>query len=117
MTDPIDEFFADIERSGPRVPEKYTGTLRFDLAVDHVAEHWVLVFDSGAVGVARDSRDADAVVRVPRDVFARILTGEQGVYAAVWRNLLSVEGDIALLATLRELLPGAPAAWAAAREG
>ncbi|TYC10154.1 sterol-binding protein [Micromonospora sp. MP36] len=81
--------------------------MRFDLTVDHMLEQWVLIFDSGNVGVARDSREADAVIRARREVFARILTGEQGVYAAVWRNLLSVEGDITLLATLRELLPAA----------
>ncbi|MFE9654331.1 SCP2 sterol-binding domain-containing protein [Micromonospora sp. NPDC006431] len=107
MTDPIKEFFADIERSRPHLPEKYAGTMRFDLTVDHVLEHWVLIFDSGDVQVARDSREADSVIRARRDVFARILTGEQGVYAAVWRNLLSIEGDISLLATLRELLPTA----------
>jgi putative sterol carrier protein len=107
MTDPITEFFADIERSRPHLPPKYSGRMRFDLTVDHVAEHWVLIFDSGNVSVARDSGEADAVVRVRRDVFARILTGEQGVYAAVWRNLLSVEGDITLMATLREMLPAA----------
>ncbi|WP_158566408.1 SCP2 sterol-binding domain-containing protein [Micromonospora craterilacus] len=107
MTETIGDFFADIERDRPNVPKKYTGTIRFDLSVDHVAEHWVLKIDSGSVSVARDAREADCVVRARCDVFARIVTGEQGVYAAVWRNLLSVEGDISLLSTLRELLPAA----------
>ncbi|MEV6812134.1 SCP2 sterol-binding domain-containing protein [Micromonospora sp. NPDC051296] len=107
MTDTVGQFFTDIEERRPLVPRKYTGTIRFDLSVDHRAEHWVLKIDSGAVTVARDAREADCVVRTGRDVFARIVTGDQGVYAAVWRNLLSVEGDISLIATLRELLPAA----------
>ncbi len=107
MSETTRDFFTDIERDRPHVPAKYTGTIRYDLSVDHVTEHWVLRIDSGAVSVAQDAREADCVVRTSRDVFDRILNGQQGVYAAVWRNLLSVEGDISLIATLRELLPAA----------
>ncbi|MFC7549175.1 SCP2 sterol-binding domain-containing protein [Plantactinospora sp. GCM10030261] len=115
MTDTIGDFFADLERHGrDLIPDKYSGTVRFDLSSNHIAEHWVLVIEEGSVSVVREDWDADCVIRTRRDVFTRILAGEQGVYPAFFRNLVSVEGDLALLTAVRELLPlsthSAPAA-------
>lgn len=109
MTESIGEFFADIDRRGPDLlPAKYSGTIRFDVSQDHLDEHWVLVIDRGRVSVLRDDREADCVVRARQDLFARVMTGQQGIYAAVWRNQISIEGELSLLSPLRELLPSAP---------
>jgi putative sterol carrier protein len=105
VTEQIAQFFADLDRRGPDLlPDKYTGTIRLDLADDHNVDQWVLVIDRGKVSVRRDGGEPDCLIRARQELFARVLAGSPGIYAAVWSNRISVEGDFTMLALFRELL-------------
>ncbi|WP_157756739.1 SCP2 sterol-binding domain-containing protein [Plantactinospora sp. KBS50] len=110
MTDPIAAFFARLDATAPPVPPKYHGSVRFDLAGDDGTEHWGLIFDNGRVRLFRSDQDADCVVRTSRQLFEGLTSGQGGIYAALLRNRISVEGDLTLLTAIRMLLPGPPSA-------
>lgn len=106
MTDPIAAFFARLDATAPPVLPKYRGSVRFDLAGDDGTEHWGLIFDNGRVRLFRSDQDADCVVRTNRRLFEGLTSGQGGIYAALLRNRISVEGDLTLLTAVRMLLPG-----------
>ncbi|ASW53149.1 SCP2 sterol-binding domain-containing protein [Plantactinospora sp. KBS50] len=109
MVEAIERFFADIDRYGPGLlPSKYSGTIRFDLSQDHVTEQVLVTIEHGQVTVRRDDREADCVIRARQDSFATLLSGQHGIYAALWRNLISIEGEFPLIAAVRELIPPNP---------
>jgi hypothetical protein len=110
MTDPTAAFFDRMRLEAPPVPAKYGGTVRFDVSSGNRTERWGLAFDRGRTWVFRDDREADCVVRVNRHLFEGLTSGRDGVYAAMLRNRISVEGDLRLLTAVRMLLPGPPGA-------
>ncbi len=110
MTESTVDFVHQLGSAASALPPRYHGSLRFDVACDSRTEHWGLIFDHGRVEVFRDDRVTDCVVRTNRDMFDRMLSGRGGLYAALLRNQVSVEGDLTLLTPLRMLLPGPPGA-------
>ncbi|MFB9240044.1 SCP2 sterol-binding domain-containing protein [Plantactinospora siamensis] len=110
MSDPIADFFDRMDRYPPSVPPKYRGSIRFDVATDSRTEHWGMIFDRGRVRVFREDQEADCVVRTNRPLFEGLASGSNGVYAAMLRNRISIEGDLTLLTAVRMLLPGPPGA-------
>ncbi|MFB9234923.1 SCP2 sterol-binding domain-containing protein [Plantactinospora siamensis] len=109
MVEAIERFFAEIDRRGPELlPPKYSGTIRIDLSEGQVTTQFMLIIEHGRVQVRREDLEADCVVQGRPEVFGDVITGRRGLYAAVWRNLISVEGQFPLLTPLRELLAIAP---------
>jgi glycogen debranching enzyme len=109
VTDPTEEFFEGLKRGGPkRLPEKVSGTIRFDLGVDHRSEHWFVTIDKGAINVSRDRHDADVVVRTEKPVFDLIAGGREHPVAARLRNQLTSQGDLRLLRFFERLMPPPP---------
>jgi hypothetical protein len=121
MTDPTTEFFDRVAQIDNRaVEQKYEGTIRFDLRTDQRTEHWYLTLSDGMAGVSRENIDADAVIRLDKDLFDEVVTGEENVHAAWLRGALTLEGRVPLLTAFRDLVPSPPGAhdpreWAQSR--
>jgi putative sterol carrier protein len=107
MSDSTTEFFDALEhRRHERLLEAATGTIRFDLADGQEIEHWFLEISHGDLSVSHDTREADLVVRVDRDFFNKIVTGEANMLAAWMRNQVIFEGSLPLSRSFELILPG-----------
>lgn len=105
----IECFFNGLASPGRRMPEKFTGTLRFDLTRDGmVIEQWYVTINRGEISVSHDNRDADAIMTVDREDYGRIITGEIGTVSAIFSNEAKVEGDVALLVTFKRFYRSPP---------
>jgi hypothetical protein len=99
-------FFADVNSdSARRVPPGSNGTLRFDVRDGDRTERWLLRFQDGQVRADLSDEAADCVVTVARQLFERILGGEEGLEPAFVRHAFTVEGLLPLLLSFRWLLP------------
>jgi hypothetical protein len=134
-TDPISDFFARLAEPGHLATfEHEAATLRFDIpdATDTASSsdlkhrdvrhrdvkhrdvkhrdvrHWHVTVHDGDVTVTRQQIAADAIVRVARPYFERIVTGRLNAQAAILRGLLTCEGSIAALIMFQRCLPGPP---------
>jgi hypothetical protein len=105
--DPISEFFASL--AAPGYIATFAGesaTLRFDVTSGSKLEHWYVTINNGNVAVTRDDSAADAVVRIERPCLEDIVTGQQNAQAAMLRQVLTVEGNMAALMMFQRCLPG-----------
>ncbi|MEV4755214.1 SCP2 sterol-binding domain-containing protein [Micromonospora sp. NPDC049559] len=107
MADPTNDFFSRLPRGDhPFLPDKYSGTLRVDLRVDHRTEHWYLTVLDNDVQVSRRSNQADAILQTDKALFDELVSGRRAVKAALLRGAITVEGDLRMLNAFRYLLPG-----------
>jgi hypothetical protein len=111
MSDRTAEFFDGLNRRG-HVPalDALTATIRFDLEHDHGTDHWFVAISGGNVQVSRKNGDADAVVRVSKELFDRTVSGEASLFAAWVRNECILTGEVRLGRLFQRLLPGRPGA-------
>ena len=109
MSDAIAEFFGRLGEGGKEPAlHAVTGTLRFDLTDRRGTEHWLVTVEEGGVRVSRRNVKADCVVKVDRELFARIASGRVNAMAAVLRGLVVAEGDPQMFVKFQRLLPGPP---------
>ena len=109
LLDPTEEFFTGLNRTGyGRLPEKVSGTIRFEVNRDDQIDTWFVKIDQGNVSVSREKHEADAVVRIRKPVFDLVARGERHPVAARLRNQMTSVGDLALLRYFERLLPGPP---------
>jgi putative sterol carrier protein len=107
-------FLEELGRRGhdPRLA-RTTGTLRFDVRDDARMEHWRLAIEDGVVAVSRDDAAADCVLRIDRDAFDALATGELNPMVATLRGVLVPEGDVELMVRFQRILPDPPTRLAA----
>lgn len=116
MGNAIEEFFASLPKRGLRaLRSEFQGTLRFDLTdADTVEQQWYVCLSDGQISAAREmnpsARSADCIVRVRREVFHRLVTGQSNVVALTLANRMTVEGELSLLLRFQQFLPDAPGA-------
>ena len=110
-TDPTEAFFDALASKGHEpLLQNASGTLRFDLVDGKAVEHWSVAITKGDVAVAHKEAKADAIVRLERDLFDRIVTGRENATAAALRGVLVPEGDLGLVLSFQRLFPGPPGA-------
>ncbi|MGS2618625.1 SCP2 sterol-binding domain-containing protein [Micromonospora sp. LZ34] len=106
MSDPTAEFFDRLDRRGHEpLFEGASGAIRLDLEHDGGIDRWFVVMTHGDVHVTRVDRDVDAVLRVDRALFDRVVSGEANLYTAWVRNELIAEGDVRLSWLLARVMP------------
>jgi hypothetical protein len=111
MGDATTRFFDELAARGPHLlPEKYEGTMRFDLTDHERTDHWVLSIHRGDVAVARGMTKTDSVMHSSHEHFERLVAGEENWIPLIVRGAFVVEGDLFLLTAFRRLLPGPPGA-------
>jgi hypothetical protein len=103
-------FLEDLGRRG-RDPQlgRTTGTIRFDVSDGGRIEHWRLAIKDGVVAVSRDDAAADCILRIDRDAFDALVTGELNPMVATLRGILIAEGDVELMVRFQRVLPDPPA--------
>jgi len=115
------DFLSRLSRS-PATPitMKAGGTIRLDVERDVGTEVWFVTLRDGTTQVSRQAQQPDLVIRGHQTLFDRLVLGQARLYAALMRNEINVEGDLALLSSFERLLPGPEGAhhpYAFAREG
>nr|MDT0659920.1 SCP2 sterol-binding domain-containing protein [Micromonospora sp. DSM 115978] len=106
MTDEADAFFASLgERSNGRLPPAVRGTISFELLKPDGNSHWLVTLADGGARAVPERRDADCGVHISAMVFERLLAGRDHIVSMLFRDCISVEGDLALFLTFRRLLP------------
>jgi putative sterol carrier protein len=109
--DATTEFFESLaERGNQPLVQSASGTIRFDLVKGRTVEHWHVAIKKGDVSVSHKETKADAVVRLERGLFDRIVTGRENAMAATLRGVLVPEGDLGLVMLFQRMFPGPPAA-------
>ncbi|HEY0699646.1 MAG TPA: SCP2 sterol-binding domain-containing protein [Micromonospora sp.] len=105
--DPTAEFFERITHGRPAMlADDMTATLRIDLEHEERTAHWFMSIDRGTVRVTQEWRAADAVLRTSKEFFDRLVRGEANLFAALVRNAIINEGDVAVVAQFRKMLTG-----------
>jgi putative sterol carrier protein len=107
MSDPTDEFFAELNSRGHEpMLRKATGSLRFDLVDGTSKAQWTVALKKGDVSVSQSSAKADCVVTTDRPLFNAIVRGERNAMAAILRGEIAVEGDRELLVLFQRVFAG-----------
>ncbi|WP_433529526.1 amylo-alpha-1,6-glucosidase [Micromonospora sp. CA-263727] len=107
MTERLNEFFTGLASSSVgRLPATPTGLLRFDfVAASGGTDTWFVRLCGGRARARRDGGRADCRVEMRAEVFERLLAGGDQVVAMLFRGVVSVEGELALLLLFQRLLP------------
>jgi putative sterol carrier protein len=105
LTDPTAAFFDDLRHRGyePLLARKH-GSVRVEVTKGRTTERWLVDFDDGEITVSKRNRRADTTVRAERRYFDRIVSGETNAMAALLRGLVSVEGNLNVLALFQRLI-------------
>ncbi|MFG3420157.1 SCP2 sterol-binding domain-containing protein [Micromonospora sp. NPDC048063] len=107
MGDPTADFLGRLGRSpGTPITMKARGTIRLDVERDTGADVWFVTLCDGTTQVSRQEQRPDLVIRGHQTLFDRLVQGRAQLYAALMRNEINVEGDLALLSSFERLLPG-----------
>jgi putative sterol carrier protein len=111
-----EEFFdALAKRRHEPLLHSASGTVRFDLVDGGSVEHWSVAIARGNVSVSRRATKADALVRLDRALFDRIVTGRENAMAAALRGVLVPKGDLGLVMLFQRLFSGPPNARGGAK--
>jgi hypothetical protein len=111
VSDPIEEFFAQLARQSPgRLLRRTAGTIRFELEDADGLDVWHLTIDSGRITVDHRPRPADTMIRTRRDFFLRMCRGEAKPLTAWLRNEILAEGQFRYVVLLERLFPAPPEA-------
>ena len=109
MTDATEQFFQGLAERGYEPSVRLaSGTACFEMTQDGQTDHWLVGLDYGRISVSREAGRADCVARADRAIFNDIVTGEMNALTAVFRGVLTIEGNAQLLILLRRLFPGEP---------
>lgn len=109
MGDEIEAFFDGLAQRAPQLlPEKFAGTIRFDITSADRIDHWCVEMRKGNAFVTREERPADTVVRADRELFLRLVSGEMGVNSAAWSGQTSVEGSYLLMIVFKRFFYSPP---------
>ncbi|MFG3700498.1 SCP2 sterol-binding domain-containing protein [Micromonospora sp. NPDC047620] len=107
MGDPTADFLGRLsQRPASPITMKARGTIRLDVERDAGTDVWFVMLRDGAIQVSRQDRQPDLVIRGHHTLFDRLAQGRAQLLAALMRNEITVEGDLALLPAFERLLPG-----------
>ena len=107
-------FFEELARRGSEpLLAKARGTVSVELTNGAESETWLVTIERGDVTVVKGTGDADCTLRVTRELFERMVTGDVNAVAAVLRGELEVAGDWNLLVLFQRLFPSPPRAGGA----
>lgn len=110
-TDPTSSFLSGLaEAAHHPLVARTEGTVLLELANHGVDDHWLVAIDHGRINVDNRPGPADAVVRMPQQLFAAAVRGRKNLWAAILRGDVVVEGDLHLVTVFQRLLPGPPPA-------
>ena len=101
-----EEFFQQLTTSPPPALNKMAATIRLDIEDGPTTRHWLLTIDRGTVQVSHRGSRADAVIRINRKLFERVLTGDANAMAATLRGEIAIDGDRELLVAFQRLISG-----------
>jgi putative sterol carrier protein len=105
--DPTERFFAELAGRGHEpLLRKASGATRIEVVDGKRTRRWLVVVDEGDISVSRANGEATCVIRAPKAVFDRIVSGRMNAVAAVLRGDVTVAGDWRLLVRLQRLFPG-----------
>ena len=103
--DAVTAFFEDLgSRGHDPLLRNVSAVVRFDLARGKTTERWLLSIQKGNLSVSHRNVRADAVIRLSRDLFERVATGETTLLPAMLRGEVVLEGDYRLMIMIRRLL-------------
>ncbi len=108
MSDPTEDFFAELPERAPKLAGGLSGVVRCDVKDGGKTKHWYVRFAKSGLEVTREGDKADCVVSGDQATFDAVVTGHMNAMAAVLRSLLTVEGKIVLLTALQRMFPGPP---------
>jgi putative sterol carrier protein len=103
--DAVTAFFEDLgSRGHDPLLRNVSAVVRFDLARGKTTERWLLAIQKGNLSVSHRNVRADAVIRLSRDLFERVASGETTLLPAMLRGEVVLEGDYRLMIMIRRLL-------------
>ena len=103
--DAVTAFFEDLgSRGHDPLLRSVSAVVRFDLVSRKATERWLLTIQKGDLSVSHRNVRADAVIRLSRDLFERVATGETTLLPAMLRGEVVLEGDYRLMIMIRRLL-------------
>ena len=106
MSDVTERFFDELaERGKEPCLAGISGRVRFDI-VGKRTEHWLVTIDRGGIAVTHESGGADCTMKADREVFERIVRGDDNAMAATLRGALICSGEVDLLLAIQKLFPG-----------
>jgi putative sterol carrier protein len=103
--DAVTAFFEDLSNRGhDPLLRSVSGTVRFDLVSGKTTERWLLTIQKGNLSVSNRNVRADAVIRLSRDLFESVASGETTLLPGMLRGEVVLEGDYRLMIMVRRLL-------------
>ena len=103
--DAVTAFFEDlVSRGHDPLLRSVSAVVRFDLVSGKATERWLLAIQKGNLSVSHRNVRADAVIRLSRDLFERVASGETTLLPAMLRGEVVLEGDYRLMIPIRRLL-------------
>jgi putative sterol carrier protein len=106
MSDVTERFFDELaERDNEPVLAGINGRVRFDI-VGKRTEHWLVTIDRGEITVTHENGAADCTMKADREVFDRLVVGDDNAMAATLRGALVCSGEVDLLLAIQKLFPG-----------
>jgi putative sterol carrier protein len=105
--DPTARFFAGLaEREHEPLLRKASGSARFEIVDGRKRHRWTLTIDRGDIAVTPGAEPAEAIVRVDKQLFDKIVTGRESAVAAALRGDVEIDGDWRFLVLMQRLFPG-----------
>ncbi len=102
MSQTVQEFFSELGARADRSKiADMSNSYLFDI---EGAGKWKVSVDHGAVEVAEGGGEADATISTTRELFERILAGEQNPTIAYMTGKMKVRGNLEVVARFRRLL-------------
>jgi putative sterol carrier protein len=113
MADAIGDFFRELEKSHQPLLGKVQGTVRFDLTnAEGATDHWLVSVNRGDITVSEKRRlslsKADCAIHCDKELFEKLITGEENAIAATLRGALVSTGNVELLFAIQRIFPGPP---------
>ena len=106
MSDPTERFFEELGKRGNEpCLAGVTGRVRFDI-VGKRTEHWLVTIDHGNIAVTHRTGKADCTMKAERELFDRLVRGDDNAMAATLRGALACAGEVDLLLAIQKLFPG-----------
>jgi hypothetical protein len=108
MSDATERFFEELgERGTEPCLAGISGRVRFDIVGGKRTEHWFVDIEGGAITVSQHADgEADCTMKADREVFDRLVRGEDNAMAATLRGALICTGEVDLLLSVQKLFPG-----------
>jgi len=106
MSNLTERFFDELaERGNEPCLAGVSGRVRFDI-VGKRTEHWLVTIERGDITVTHESGRADCTVQADRELFDRLVSGDDNAMAATLRGALVCSGEVDLLLSIQKLFPG-----------